>query len=376
MKFTCLQEDFAKALATVGRAIAAKPTWGAGGSVLLEAAGGSLKLTATDLTMVLTTKIDVTVHEDGAVCLPAKLLGEYIRSLPAGEIELKRTAKPVGAFVKASGDEANISGIAAEDFPPLPAVGVAFGFDVDPQALSDGIRRVAIAAASNGDRPALHGVNFEVEGKDITLAASDGFRLAVFKEKLAKAATETLRFVLPVRGVVEMERLLAGQTEPVELQYSEANRVVYMKAGAVEMTCSLVGGNFPDYGKLIPKAFQSRVVLGSDEFRRAARLSAVIARESDGILRLNVTPGEGEGAGCLSLAVESEGAGDNEGRLEAMVEGEKNRIAFNAKYLIDVLSAVKGDVSLEVVSPTHPGMFKAVDDDRYLHVVMPMFVQS
>ena len=149
----------------------------------------------------------------------------------------------------------------------------------------------------------------------------------------------------------------------------------------VQMVSQLIQGTFPNYNQLIPAQFNTRVIVDVDEFKREARIAAIFARDGSGIIRLIMTPGEGGMPGQLSISARADEVGGNEGKLDAVVEGDAAKIAFNSRYLQDVLNAMgSGRVALEMTSPSAQGVFRPVDENGtpepgYVHVVMPMFVQ-
>ena len=144
------------------------------------------------------------------------------------------------------------------------------------------------------------------------------------------------------------------------------------------MVSQLLQGTFPNYEQLIPQGFQTRAVFDLPNLLRAARTAAIFARDGSNIIRLEMMPGDNGGApGKVMISARSEEVGDNQDEVDAeSLEGEEGKIAFNSRYLLDVLSVLeRGKVALETSSSSSPGVFKPIDSDEYLHVVMPMFVQ-
>ncbi len=375
MRLSCLQENLARGLSVVGRAVASRSTLPITQNVLLSTEQSMLKISATDLNMAMTTWIGAQVEEEGAITVPARLLSDFVNSLPPERIDMEVTSQPIGLNVKCVSFESNISGSPADDFPPIPAVEGGLAAKIEPDVLREAISRVAFAAATEDSRPVLTGVKTEINGDEFKFAAADGFRLAVYSGKLAEPPSEDIDFLIPARVLNEISRLLGTQQKAVEFMVTPSSNQALFRVEDVEIVSSLIAGNFPNYNQLIPQSFTTRVVLNSDDFLRATRTAAIFARDGSGIIRLQMGAGEEDAPGHLTVSSRAEEVGDNEGQLGAKVEGEDAKIAFNSKYLTDVLDVLNGEVAMEVSSPSSPGVLKPVEGDDYVHVVMPMFVQ-
>ena len=374
MKFTCIQEDLSRALSIVSRAVSSKEVLPVTQNVLLAAEDSMLKVTGTDLNTTITTWIGAQIEEDGDVTIPAKLLNDFVNALPPEPVEVELTDKPVGINIKCAGYESNISGHQAEDFPAVPSVDEGMAATIEAAVLKQAVDRVAFAAADEDSRPVLTGVKVEIKGDEVTFAAADGFRLSVFKCTMAEAPAEDMEFLVRAHAMSEMGRLL-NIDEDVEFMVTENMNHVLFSIGDVEVISSLISGAFPNYGQLIPASHKTKVVIGNDEFLRATKTAAIFAREDSNIVRLEA--GENpDGPGRMTLSSQASEIGDNTGEIEASVTGEDAKIAFNSRYLTDVLGVLDGDVVVELSSPTTPGVLRtANDDDNFVHVVMPMFVQ-
>jgi DNA polymerase-3 subunit beta len=247
---------------------------------------------------------------------------------------------------------------------------------VQAEELRQAISQVAFAAATEESRPVLTGVQSEFEGDKLTLAAADGFRLAVHRTKLQEAVKEKAAMIIPAKAFNELNRLISDPAEPVEITLNVQKSQILFKVKNVEMVSQLIQGTFPNYQQLIPQTYTTKARIDVAEFLRAIRMASVFARDGSGIARLIVTPGAKPEEGKMTIAARADEIGDNIGEIDAMVDGEAAKIAFNARYLADVLSVIKQQqVSLEVTTPSNPGVIRPVGTDNYDHVVMPMFVQ-
>ena len=376
MKVTCTQEALARGLGVVGRAVAARSPLPITANVLLTSDGGRLKLAATNLEITMSCWIQANIEEEGAITVPARLLTDFVGTLPNDRISLTVAPRSRQVRLACARNEATIGGMDADDFPPAPVVKDGVSVQLDPKGLRQAIAQTVFAAATDDSRPVLTGVDTKFEGKLLTLAASDGFRLSVYKLPLEEAVSESTEIVVPARALAEVNRLLGEEEDPVTLRTNAAKTQVLFQLKNAELVAQLIQGTFPNFNQLIPASYSSRAITDVGEFLRETRIASVFARDGSGIVRLVVTPGEGVTPGKVVISARAEEVGDNQGELDAAVEGEGVKIAFNGKYLQDVLQALDGgQLAMETSGPSSQGVFRPVGDDNYVHVIMPMFVQ-
>ena len=375
MRLSCLQENLSRGLGIVGSAVAARTTYPVMQNVLITTDNARLKLAATNQEIAISTWIGAQIEEEGEVTIPARLLTEFVNSLPAERIDLDYTEQPVGISVKCARFSAQINGTPASDFPPVPTVEDGVAGKIDPSALNDAIKHVAIAAATEDSRPVLTGIKVEISGDDFTFAAADGFRLAVYKGKLLEPLPEDVDFIIPARALNEVSRLTGGQTDPVEFTVTASNNQALFRLNNIEVVANLLQGTFPNYQQLVPDKYDTRASVSREEFIRATRAASIFAREGSNIVRLMMDVGDDDES-KMTVQSKSEEVGQNEGEVAAEIEGGEAKIAFSSKYLTDVLNVLEtGKVALETTTPSSPGVIKPVGDDNYVHVVMPIFVQ-
>jgi DNA polymerase-3 subunit beta len=316
------------------------------------------------------------VEEEGTITVPARLLTEFVNSLPNEKIDINLSQKTKTLELKCARFEARISGVDAKDFPPIPTVDGVVSTKIETEALRQAISQVAFAAASEESRPVLTGVDAQFDGNLLTLAAADGFRLAVYKVPLAKPVTQKAEVIIPARILTELNRLMGDGEETIEIAVNPNKSQALFRLKNTELVSQLVQGTFPQYAQLIPQSNNTKVIIDVAEFLRATRTASIFARDGSGIVRLEVTRGSESAPGELKISARSEEVGDDIGKIDATVEGDDAKIAFNGKYLIDVLSVLKEPkVALETTNPSSHGVIRPVGADNYIHVVMPMFVQ-
>ena len=375
MKVSCSQEDLSKGLAVVGRAVATRAVLPITNNVLIATEGSRLRLAATNLEIAISCWIPATIEKEGTVTIPARLVTDFVNSLPSGQqIAMALSPRSRSVELRCARHEAHISGLDPADFPAIPKITDGMNVKVKPGDLRLAINQVGFAAASEESRPVLTGVHAEFEGEQLTLAAADGFRLAVRKVALAKVVDTKMAIIIPSRSLTELNRLISEQEEPLELTVNSQKSQVLFRLRNVEMVSQLIQGTFPNYSQLIPKSYSTRAVIKLSEFLRATKSASIFARDGSGIVRLQIMPKDGKGK--IAISARAEEIGDNLGEVDATVEGEEAKIAFNSKYLMDVLGVIaKEEVALETTTSSSPGVIRPVGDESYIHVVMPMFVQ-
>ena len=377
MQVSCLQQNLRRGLAIVGRAVATRSNLPVLQNVKIATEDSMLVLTATNLDIAITTRIGAQVEEEGEITIPARLLTDFVNSLPDERIDIKTSVEPLSIGLKCQWFEANINGTDAEEFPPIPTVDEGATIKVDPQVLRETIAYVAFAAATEDSRPVLTGIKVEVNGEDFTFAAADGFMLAVYDGKLTEPLPEPTEFIIPAKTMQEVGRLIGGDDSEVEFTVTSAGTHALFNIGTVEIVSQLMPGSFPNFRSLIPSEHRNRVIVQQSDFMRAVRSASIFARDGSGIVRVQIM-GDEEGSG-ISISSRAEELGDNQGEIDGEVEGEvddQSRIAFNNKYLSEVLDVLgDGEIAFEITSASSPGVVRPLSKEGYTHVVMPMFVQ-
>jgi len=321
MRLTCLQENLNRGLSVVGRGVATRTTLPITNNVLLVAEQSRLKLASTNLEMAITCWVGAKVEEEGAITVPARLLIEFINSLPSDKVAINLPSQTKTLELKCARFEARISGVDAKDFPPIPKVDQGIVTKVEAEVLRQGIAKVVFAAATEESRPVLTGIDAEFDGDSLTLAAADGFRLAVYKLSLADPVSQKTKVIIPARALAELNRLMAEQEEAVEITVNPNKSQALFRLKNTELVSQLVQGTFPNYSQLIPQSYNTRVVVDVADFLRATKTASIFARDGSGIVRLVVAPGEELTPGKMTLSARSEEIGDDVGEIDAIVEG-------------------------------------------------------
>ena len=382
MRIQTSQSALERGLGIVSRAVAARHSLDQLRHVHLAADDDGVRLTATDTEIALIVQIEAGVDEPGSITVPHRFINDLVSALDAADLIIDVADGSLVTQIRASdANESSIHGMSASSYPNIPGVGEGDWIKIVASDLREALRHVVFAAATDDGRPVLTGVHFRFEGDTMTLAAADGFRLAVYDMSVASELSETLELTVPARALSELERLLSDEDSSVEMYIHHDRSYVRFHLRSVQMTAQLIQGNYPSYNQLIPSEYQTRAVLPGSALQQKVRSAAVFARESSGIIRLlfNRENGDnGAGAGEITLTARAEELGNHRGRVDAAIEGSDSRIAYNVRYLQEVLQVASGpasEIAMETSGPSNPGVFRVVGRDNYVHVLMPMFVQ-
>jgi DNA polymerase-3 subunit beta len=372
VKLSVMQENLARGLQVVSRAVSARSTLPVLNNVLLRTEDGGLKLTATNLEIGMTYWVPGKIDTDGAMTVPARLLADIVAGLPANErVDLELQAKET-LHIKAGRFETHIKGIDAEEFPAIPTGGERPTTRIPQNVLREALGDVTFAAASDEARPILTGVLAKFEGDTLTLAAADNYRIAVKTLTVLDPVEET-SVVIPARSLQELGRILSDTSDPVDVILSHSRNQILFHIEGIDLISRLIDGQFPNYQQVLPKGFTTKATVDREQLLKAVRLASLIASSSANIVKLQVGK-DAEIGLTVSAAAD---IGDNKSEVEATVEGDGTTIAFNARYLIDVLTNVDVDqFTLELNGPLSPGVLKPVSDRHYVHVVMPVKTTS
>jgi DNA polymerase-3 subunit beta len=372
VKLSVMQENLARGLSVVSRAVSTRSTLPVLANVLLKTEDAGLKLTATNLEIGITYWVPGKIDSDGATTVPAKLLTDYVNALQGGErVDLELTAGQT-LHLRAGRYESHIKGIDADEFPAIQTAGDRPTTRIAQNVLRQALEETAFAAASDEARPILTGVLARFEGDTLTLAAADNYRIAVKTIPILDPVPET-SVVIPARALNELVRILADIDQPIEVVLAQARNQILFHLEGIDLVSRLIDGQFPNYQQVLPQSHTTRAVLDREELLRAVRPAALIAHESANIVKLQI---EANGHAGITVSANAE-VGDHVGQVEAAVEGDGTTIAFNARYLADVLTNVDAEqFALELNGPLSPGVFKPIGDDRYVHVVMPVRTTS
>ena len=369
MKVTCRPAVLGQALQVVSRAISSRTTLPILNNILIETTSEGLALTATNLEIGIRKVVPAEVAMEGSTTAPARLLTDFVGTLPDQDLELSLDGATQSLGLRCARFDTHIKCIEAEEFPPGPRPDEGDRLEVPLDELIKAVEQTQMAASTDEARPVLTGVLVHIEGGNLTLAATDGHRLAVRKLPAQGAGDLEASLIVPARALAELARVLKGEPGRVELIISKARNQIFFKAGNSELTSRLIDGKYPNYAQVIPSKSSTTVRVNTAELTQTVRAVSLFARDSANVIRVKAQ------SGAVILSATTNEVGDSRAEMPADVEGSEIQIAFNARYVLDALGVIGEDeVELLFDGPLSPGLLRPPGKEHYLYVIMPVRV--
>lgn len=372
MIVSVLQETLTKSLSIVTKAVESNPQLPVLANILLETEDSRLKLSATNLELSITCWIGAKIEQAGSITLPAKTFSELISNLSNERVDLRLDATTHTVHVKCGVQNSNIRGIDADEFPPINHNEKADLY-MEGKALREMINQTAFAAAKEQNRPILTGVYVQLENQVMTMAAADGYRLAVRTTTIDENFAESKDLVIPAKAVNEVARVIEDDNEVGISLPTQRDSVTFFLPNIL-ISSQLLEGRFPDFTAIVPRSYVTSTVMYTADLLRVCQRAEIFARDNANSANLSVKPAQnpGEPAEVIIIGKSAE-RGDSEGMLDASAEGEPLDISFNIKYLIEVLRVVKEErVVFQSNGAENPGVLRPENREDFIHVIMPM----
>lgn len=377
MKVSVLQENLAYGLNIVSRAVSPRSTLPVLGNVLVATDEGRLRLSATNLELGITCWIGAKIDEDGSTTVPARTFTDLVSTLPNDKVEMELNVRNLTLNVHCGTSNTDIKCIDAQEFPPMPSPDMGDSTEINVTDFKEMIHQVVFAASNDEARPVLTGILVTVQGNEIKLEAADGFRLSMRKDELSSPASRPLKAIIPARALSELARVAGDSDETIKMVIPSGRGQVIFRMKDIELVSQLIEGNYPELEQIVPRSHQTRTVLSTTAFLKACRQAEIFAREGSHIARIDIKPGSELEPGTIEISGQSEETGSNLSVIDATIEGSPLLIAFNVRYLREVLDVVKTpNVIMETTGDTSPGVFRPAGEDNFLHVIMPMHLGS
>lgn len=377
MKVSVLQENLAHGLSIVSRAVSTRSTLPVLSNVLVATDEGRLRLSATNLELGITCWIGAKILEEGSTTVPARTFTELVGTLTEKQVDMSLNVRTQTLNVRCGASNTDLKCIDAQEFPPMPVPDLEGSLQINVADFKEMIQQVAFAASTDEARPILTGVQINAQGNRITLSAADGFRLSIRRAELSSPVSRPISAVIPARALVELARISADGEQVINMVMPTGRGQVIFRTKDTELVSQLIEGAYPDLEQLVPQRYNTRVVLSTSAFLKACRQAEIFAREGSHIARVNILASEPMQPGKVEITGQSEETGYNQTVVDATVEGKDQLIAFNVRFLREVLEVIKTpNVALETTSETSPGVIRPVGEDNFVHVIMPMHLGS
>lgn len=376
MKVHVKQQQLAHSVSMVSRAVSPRSTLPVLANILVKTDSGRLRLSATNLELGITSWLGARIEGEGAITVPARTFTDLISNLPSDNVTLTLDNSTQTLNVRCGTSETNIKGIDAEEFPPIPEPDLDNGIPLNVTNFKEMVQQVAFAASTDEARPVLTGVLLKLDANQITMAATDGFRISIREDAITNAINQPIEAIIPARALVELARIIGGSEETLIMTFPPDRGQVIFHMDSLELASQLIEGSFPDFRAIIPQSFKTHTLLSTNGLLKACKQSEIIAREGTNVARLNIIPEADEATpGTLEISAHSEQTGSSEVMVDASVDGVPLLVAFNVRFLREVLEVIKSDnVWLETNAANTPGLIHPQGDDHFKHIIMPMHI--
>lgn len=364
MELSVTQENLARALNVVAKVASSRASLPILSNILLRTEGNRLLVAATNLEIAATCYVGAKVAKQGELTLPARLVGEFVASLPKGTIDI--SVKGTSMTIASGKFSSIMSGVDAAEFPELPSIDEkeAVTYTIATTDFKQAVTQTVVTSSADTSRPVLTGVYWHSVDGYLYLAGTDGYRLA--ERRLVKTQSE-IQAIVPASSLHEALRTISDSVEQIEVLFDDTQ--VRFRVGEAEITSRLIDGNYPDYRQLIPKKSETVVEVKTDEFARIVKIAGLFARESGGSVTLNAD------ADAQSLSIHSIASelGENTGSADATVTASGN-VTLNSRYVTEALNVIDGDtIRFRFSGKLSPCVLTTVEKDpNYTHIIMPL----
>jgi DNA polymerase-3 subunit beta len=376
MKVNVNQQQLAHSVSMVSRAVSPRSTLPVLSNILVKTDNGRLRLSATNLELGITSWIGARVEGEGAITVPARTFTDLVSNLPNDRVVLTLDNSTQTLNVRCGSSESNIKGIDAEEFPPIPEPNLDEGIPLNITNFKEMVDQVSFAASTDEARPVLTGVLLKIDGDNITMAATDGFRISIREDVIPNAVPRPVEAIIPARALIELARIIGNNEDPLIMTFPPDRGQVIFHIDSLELVSQLIEGSFPDYRAIIPPNFKTHTLLSTAGLLKACKQAEIIAREGTNVAQLNIIPDTEESKpSTLEISAHSEQTGSSEVKVDASIDGVPLLVAFNVRFLREVLEVIKTDnVWLETNAANTPGLIHPQGDDHFKHIIMPMHI--
>lgn len=365
MELSVTQENLARALSIVGRVASSRTGLPILNNVLLRTEGNRLLVAATNLEIAATYYVGAKVTKQGELTLPARLVSEFIASLPKGTVDI--TSKNTSMTIASGNFSSNLTGIDAAEFPELPSIEEkeTVAYTITTEDFKQAVNQTILTASSDTSRPVLTGVYWHSVDGELYLAGTDGYRLA---ERRLMKSRSTIEAIVPSSSLQEALRTINDGVSEIEVLFD--NTQVRFRVGDAEITSRLIDGNYPDYRQLIPKESETNITVSTSEFTRIVKIAGLFSRDSGG----SVTLMADKEAGQLRIHSIASELGENTSSADATITAD-GQVTLNSRYITEALGVMDSDtINFRFSGKLSPCVFTAANekDANYTHIIMPL----
>lgn len=374
MKFTCLQENFKSGLAVVSHVVGKNVNLPILNNILVRAQKSHIELLATNLEIGVIHKVRGKVEFEGELAIDAKTLSDYVNLLPSDKIETQKIEEEF--LIECDGFKTKMKCQSTQEFPLIPSIEKENFFSLKTEEFKEAISQVIFAVSNNENRAELSGVLFSIKDKNLTMAATDSYRLAEKKISILETSlVEEKKVIVPAKTLQELLRIMSVFKEGSDFESGAQikvclsdNQILFL-LGATELVSKLIVGQYPDYGQIIPNNFKTSVILDKTEIARAIKASAIFSKTGINDVSIVFKKESQE----IIISSSSSQVGESTVNLRGEISGDNNDVMINYRYLLDGLNNIGGEkVKLDIVNYNTPCIISAEKNNNYLYIVMPI----
>ncbi len=364
MKIQVRQEDLKDVVLTASRFISTRPQIPVLGNVLLESSKNKLTVSSTNLEMFVKMDIGAKTETEGLITVPARPFLEIVSNLKSGNLNLSLDKENL--VIKSEGFSSRLAGLNASEFPKISVKKDLKLIKLPKKGLFESIESVIFASSFDETRPVLTGVLFYKKANKLNLVATDGYRLSL--SEVGEFDFPAEKIIVPKNILNEVVRF-ADKDDYFEFGYDDSENMVVFKFESALLLSRVIAGEYPDFEKIIPQEFKTKVLLDKDDLVRGLKLASVFAKDSSNVVRILIDSADGK----IKFLAENQLSGSQESVFDAKIEGEDLEIGFNYKFLLDFVESVKGEsVKMSFNDSSSPAEFRDASNKNYLHIIMPV----
>ena len=371
MKFDVSSSDLLKQLQIAGGVISSSPVLPILEDFLFTAEKGRLKIAATDLETSIKTELPVRTAEEGQVAVPARILIETLKALPEQPITFSVDEGTHAIEITSNYGKYKLAGENGQDFPRLPQPESVNSVALSSDVLTKGITKTLFAVSTDELRPSMTGIYFQVDGSKITLVATDAHKLVKYTFSNVEGEV-TSSFIVPKKGLQLLKGALPTD-EKVDLAFNNSN--AFFTFGNIEVICRLIEAKYPDYNAVIPTDNPFLLTIQRVAFQNSLKRIAIYANKTTNQVVFSIKPGE-----LTVSAQDLDFSNEATEKLACTYEGDDITIAFNAKFLVEMVNVLESDeVKMELSTPSRAGILLPAEKDEnedILMLVMPVMLSN
>jgi len=369
MKAVFLAENLQKKISFLSHVVSPRSQLPILSNILLETTRGGIKLSATDLEVGVVTHIPASIDKEGSVTIPAKIFSDLSLNIKEGKISIETSGTNI--LLKAPGVEATLQTMPSEEFPKIYKEKGDIFIKIKKEVLEKEVSRIAFSAAQDGGRPSLSGVLVRQDKDGLTMVATDGYRLSLRRNLAVLSGKDQSSSVLVPAKVFKELLAIKEDEDDVTVSISKNTNQIIFSQGETVLVGRLIEAEYPPFEKILPTSHSTTVSFERAKLLSAVKICSVFARDTANIVKFSI------GKNKMVVSANTPSVGENKADVEAKTEGEENEIAFNARYLLDLLGNIDDeDLVFEMTGPLNPGVFKIKDNPYFLHLIMPIRVQG